>query len=129
MRLKLFGIALAAAVFFSGFANAAHQSQKRMFVLNEGKTVAVLKSSYCDEASALSVILALGQNGIDASIVLYEEFLKQGTCVNISDLVWITPIRLVYQFGDALVVEVILNGKTTFFISPNSRFVEKGSNS
>ena len=120
-------LAAALAVGVAGTANAMHE--RPMFSFYEGKTTEIGRGSFCkSEDAAVAVIQTLETEDMQASIAIYNEFVLIGECRTIQSPFPFIPARLVYQFGDAVAIEVTnkAGDESIYLISPNAEFVPKG---
>lgn len=119
-------IGIAAAVAFSGAAQAAHGTMK----LIEGETTLIMaRASYCiSKGTVQAIIDELHANGRQASIDMFNGYLAIGECVNMAG-VTITVVDLIAQSkgSGAVEVEIKLNDgttKTAYLLISNLNYVE-----
>lgn len=122
MKVKNTLLGLAAAAFmFVGVSYADHDGHVVGTII-EGKEISYPAASFCrSEESAVSIIENIKENGMNSSIILFNIFVIEGECITYNYPVLFTPVRLVLQYGHALVAEVFSSdsGKTIYLISPN----------
>lgn len=113
--------ALSVAIAFTSTASAEHSKP-----LVEGQNTIMGPISACKtEETAVSIIEKLITNGFSSSLGLFSFYVTTGDCFTTSGPVEFTPIQLVTEFGDAIVVEILSStGYTIYLVSPNLTYLE-----
>ena len=123
MKIKetLFGV-IAALMFVGGPANA-----EAPLHFKEGIPFGYTIASFCkDKESIISILKDFEENGMASSIQVYRDLIAEEKCVLDNRGGSFIPVSLFYEYNNAIGLEVLKEGVTTFFLSSDAEFFPKG---